>query len=304
MCNHVTKTVCLIGLGRITQRYVTGLAESTLLRLCAVADLNENAMGRLYYSHYPFYTDYKEMLAAQKPDYAIISTPPATHFEIANYCLDQGIHIIVEKPAVLCMEDFCSLQKKAEEKDLVFYTRFHWNGGIEVQAFAKKFRPEQIQSIRSTVLDPYCDTPDVIKPERQSLMGVWVDSGVNILSMISQWLPFKNVKILSTETERCKETGLPLYVHIHLLIDGVPTEITVDWRQGIERKESFVEVDGQQIHIDHSGQCLAGKALADKNSIPRLDYHYVSLFSQFNGSSNTDLSAAVHKLLFEVDALL
>lgn len=304
MCNTAKKIVCLIGLGRIAQRYVTGLAESAALRLCAVADVNENAIGRESYSQYPFYTDYKEMLAAKKPDYVIISTPPATHFEIASYCLSRGINIIVEKPVVLSMEDFYSLQALAEEKKLVFYTLFHWNGGIEVQAFTKKYSSEQIQSIQATVLDPYCDTPDVIKPERRALMGVWLDSGVNILSMISQWLPFEEVKLLSWDTQRCRESGLPLYVNVHLLIDGVPTEIAVDWRQGIERKESFVVVNGQRIHIDHSGQCLTGETLTEQDRMPRLDRHYNTLFRQFDGSSNTELSAAVHKLLFEVDSIL
>ena len=95
------KNACLIGLGMITQRYTRGLSESTQLVLRAVSDINKNAISRPLYANLPFYTDYKRMIAEQKVDYAIISTPPEMHFEIASYCLEKGINVIVEKPVVL-----------------------------------------------------------------------------------------------------------------------------------------------------------------------------------------------------------
>ncbi|MBR5774605.1 MAG: Gfo/Idh/MocA family oxidoreductase, partial [Clostridia bacterium] len=92
------KRVCLIGLGTITQRYISGLTSSDALELVAVSDINESAVARKCYENYPFYRDYKLMISDQKPDYVIISTPPEGHFDIAQYCLNNDIGIIIEKP--------------------------------------------------------------------------------------------------------------------------------------------------------------------------------------------------------------
>ncbi|MBR2489765.1 MAG: Gfo/Idh/MocA family oxidoreductase [Clostridia bacterium] len=91
------KKFCLIGLGTITKRYLKGIFESGIC-LLAVSDIDENAVSREYYSKYPFYSDYKEMISREHPDGVIISTPPKTHFEIASYCLENNVNVIIEKP--------------------------------------------------------------------------------------------------------------------------------------------------------------------------------------------------------------
>lgn len=97
------KKVCLIGLGVITQRYWVGFSQCSFFRLCAVADIDPNAVSRSLYKDYPYYRDYLEMINREKPDYVIISTPPQTHFEIARNCLELGIHVVIEKPVTLCL---------------------------------------------------------------------------------------------------------------------------------------------------------------------------------------------------------
>ena len=151
------KKACLIGLGFITQKYMLGLPKSSFLDLCAISDINENATGRPFYADYPFYLDYKQMLAEQKPAYVIISTPPERHFEIAAYCLQNGVNVLMEKPIVLCMEHFNTLVELARENNLVFRTLFHWHGGVETLAFNRRYDVSQIQQIKVSVWDPYCD---------------------------------------------------------------------------------------------------------------------------------------------------
>lgn len=294
------KKTCMIGLGLITQRYIKGLDESSYLNICAVSDINENAVSRPMYDRYPFYNDYKQMIAQVKPEYAIISTPPESHFEIASFCLENGVNIVIEKPVTLCIREFDVLSRLAEEKGLVFKTLFHWHGGIETIAFAQKYDLTKIEEIKVSVCDPYCSDFETIDEDRRALMGAWIDSGVNVLSMLRQWLPFEKVEILKTDVQRCTKTQLPVYAKAMLCIDGVQVEIEIDWCQGRDHKESYVKLDGHWVHIDHSQQCIDDVGTTEYGRMTRLDEHYKHQFGTFAGESNVEFSRSVHEILFKV----
>jgi predicted dehydrogenase len=44
------------------------------------------------------YTDYREMLEREKPDFVDIITPPNTHLEMSRIAAELGIHIVCQKP--------------------------------------------------------------------------------------------------------------------------------------------------------------------------------------------------------------
>jgi D-apiose dehydrogenase len=44
------------------------------------------------------YSDYREMLEKEKPDFVDIITPPETHYEMTKFAADRGIDVICQKP--------------------------------------------------------------------------------------------------------------------------------------------------------------------------------------------------------------
>ncbi len=62
------------------------------------------------------YTDYKEMLDQVKPELVSIATESGNHAEIALYCIDKGIHLIIEKPMAMSIEDANKIIDKSKEK--------------------------------------------------------------------------------------------------------------------------------------------------------------------------------------------
>ena len=48
----------------------------------------------------------------------MIATPPSTHFEIAKLCLENNIHVLVEKPMVESLDELKQLNEIARN-DLV-----------------------------------------------------------------------------------------------------------------------------------------------------------------------------------------
>lgn len=66
--------------------------------LCDI-DPAKEAMCKEKYPEYPFYSDWKEMIASGNVDAVITTVPHYLHTEIAIYCLEHGMNVLVEKPA-------------------------------------------------------------------------------------------------------------------------------------------------------------------------------------------------------------
>jgi predicted dehydrogenase len=79
--------VAVVGAGSFGQNHVRVLSSLEDVELAAVVDLKNG----------PFHT-LDEMLAAVKPDAAIVATPTITHEAIASRLLEAGIDVLVEKP--------------------------------------------------------------------------------------------------------------------------------------------------------------------------------------------------------------
>ena len=92
-------SVGIIGAGIVSRRHVLACAENPDTRLCAVVDLvEEKAREAAEPYGAAVYTDYLEMLDAQKPDAVVINLPHGLHEACAVACAQRGVHILLEKP--------------------------------------------------------------------------------------------------------------------------------------------------------------------------------------------------------------
>ena len=65
------------------------------------------------------YSDYREMIDRENLDSVHICTANNSHYAIADYALDRGLHVICEKPLTLTAAEADKLAAKAKEKGLV-----------------------------------------------------------------------------------------------------------------------------------------------------------------------------------------
>ena len=101
----------LIGCGRIATNHMKA-AINNKLEIVAVCDVFSEKMEALLAKHdlqtdtsIKRYEDYKQMVAEEKPDLVSIATESGIHAEIALYCIEQGINLIIEKPMAMSIED-------------------------------------------------------------------------------------------------------------------------------------------------------------------------------------------------------
>ena len=62
------------------------------------------------------YTDYRSMIQEVKPDLVSIATESGIHAEIALFCIDHGVHVIIEKPMAMSISDANEIIRRSEEK--------------------------------------------------------------------------------------------------------------------------------------------------------------------------------------------
>ena len=88
----------IIGLGNMGAGHIENFEKERIKggKIVAVCDLKEEYKEK--YPDYTFFTDYKEMINSGLIDAVIVATPHYSHTYIGAYCLEQGIHTVVEKP--------------------------------------------------------------------------------------------------------------------------------------------------------------------------------------------------------------
>ena len=114
----------LIGCGRIAVNHIKA-ALNNRLEIAAVCDVKPEAMEVLL-AKYSLdkdksirrYTDYRELLAVEKPVLVSIATESGIHAEIALACIDAGANVIIEKPMAMSMADAEEIIRRSGERSV------------------------------------------------------------------------------------------------------------------------------------------------------------------------------------------
>jgi predicted dehydrogenase len=124
-------TGVLIGCGGIAREHLTVLREADNVEIIAVCDISsaraESTAER--FGIPKSYTSHRNLLADLRPDLVHITTPPSSHFSIAQECLAAGLNVFCEKPMTVRYADFCVLKQLARDKGCLLMenqqNRFH-----------------------------------------------------------------------------------------------------------------------------------------------------------------------------------
>ena len=112
----------IIGTSWITNSYVAGALDSGLWEFTAIYSRTEEkglAFGKQYGVTNVF-TDLEAMAKSDLIDAVYIASPNMLHMEHARICLENGKHVICEKPLSAHAETVIELQKLADERGLIF----------------------------------------------------------------------------------------------------------------------------------------------------------------------------------------
>lgn len=110
-----------IGCGRISTNHIKA-AVANKLEIVAVCDVKPEAMENVLAKHglekdpsICRYADYKEMIETEKPVLVGISTESGIHAQIALFCIEHGVNVVIEKPMAMSMADADKIVAAAEK---------------------------------------------------------------------------------------------------------------------------------------------------------------------------------------------
>ncbi|KMT22613.1 Gfo/Idh/MocA family protein [Clostridium cylindrosporum] len=118
----------IIGCGRISYKHVEAIVnnyeEAELVAVCDVVPEKAEEKKSQYINeigkdaNVSVYVDYKEILDKENIDVAAIATESGYHKDIAINCMKKGVHVIVEKPMALSVDDADEMIKCARENNV------------------------------------------------------------------------------------------------------------------------------------------------------------------------------------------
>jgi predicted dehydrogenase len=118
--------VCVVGAGDMGVRHLNAWNN---IPGCEVIGLVDGIPERLNqagkeYRVSGLYSDYKLALQETRPDVVSVCLPTSLHAPVSLAALEQGAHVLCEKPIALTLEEACLIKEMAERKGLVLAIGF------------------------------------------------------------------------------------------------------------------------------------------------------------------------------------
>ncbi len=219
----------LIGNGNVAHYYIqTFLDFSAEFVICSRTEQKGFA--------YPHVTDFMspDILSA---DYVCVATPPYLHYEMANYYLNKGKNVILEKPAVITLAELKMLVGRTKSKNL--YLAYHSAFNPLIQTFISSFQVKDLNKVEVN----YAEDVFFYHPNKSSWLfrkslsggGCLADSGINIFSILYQFLP--EMELVSGKLSK-KQFEVEDAIDLSMITaGGIPIKIKMDWLADIEKRE-------------------------------------------------------------------
>jgi UDP-N-acetylglucosamine 3-dehydrogenase len=186
----------VIGVGSMGWNHARIYNELEGVNLVAVADLDAEVAKRAAHIYgVRDYTDYRKMLRHEELDVVSIAVPTQIHRETALAALQQGCHILVEKPIASTIEEGQEMVALAASRGLKLAVghieRFN-PAIVELKRRLKRGEAGQVFQIHARRLGPF--------PARVRDVGVVIDLATHDLD-IMRYLLDSEVKRIYAETE-------------------------------------------------------------------------------------------------------
>lgn len=107
-------------------RALKQLEKEEKVKLVALADLNEEVLEKNKSAFkIKVYKDYREMLNKESLDALSVATPDFLHREITLEAIDNGLHVLVEKPLDITVEGCEEIIEHSQKRNVLVQVDFH-----------------------------------------------------------------------------------------------------------------------------------------------------------------------------------
>ncbi len=150
------------------------------------------------------YADYREMIDNEKLDCIHICTPNNTHFDIAVYALERGVHVVCEKPMTCTAEEARKLRDMAKEKGLVHAMNFNcrfYPMAYQMRQMVKSGEVGEVYTIHGGYLQDWLyyetDYSWRLEPEASGASRAFADIGSHWIDLVEYVTGLRVTEVLA-----------------------------------------------------------------------------------------------------------
>jgi D-galactose 1-dehydrogenase len=249
-----TIKIALVGLGKIARdQHIPALAANDAFELVAVASPHHES------SDLPNFKDLPTLIEAL-PDVSAVAlcTPPQVRYEIARYALEQGLHVLLEKPPGVTVSEVAALINLAQKKGVALFATWHSRHAGGVDPAREWLRKHRIRNITVT----WKEDVRVWHPGQTWIwdaggLGVF-DPGINALSILTCIAP-RPLVLKAAELSFPRNSSTPIAATLSLTDShGTPVRAEFDFLQtGPQTWNIDVETDSGSLRLSMGGKTLA-----------------------------------------------
>lgn len=251
----------IVGVGKMGLSHLSILNTHPGVQVVGLCDATGYVLDVLHkYTGLATYADYRALIDQARPDAVVIATPTRTHAEIARYALERGIHVFVEKPFCLSVEEGRELAALAERAGVVNQVGYHYRfvGAFEevkrlVEARAiGEIHNFRVEAYGPVVLQPKGMTWRSSKNEGGGCLYDYASHAVNLITHLFG-IP---AGVGGTAMRSVFSKGVDDEVYATLYhADGLTGQVCINWSDDTHRKMSLrVEAWGRNGKINADRQ--------------------------------------------------
>jgi predicted dehydrogenase len=109
--------------------------------------------NRVYGSYQEMILKEKELPEGERMDFVTIVTPNHVHFETAKFALENGFHVVMDKPLTLTMDEAKALKPIVEKSGLLFCLTHNYTGYPMVKEARQIVKSGAIGEIRKVIVE-------------------------------------------------------------------------------------------------------------------------------------------------------
>jgi predicted dehydrogenase len=280
--------IALVGLGKIARdQHVPALRANEAFDLVAVASPHAKLSGL------PNFHDLPSLIKGAPEVTAVaLCTPPQVRFQIACQALEQGLHVLLEKPPGVTVSEAVALEKIAAQRGVTLFASWHSRHARGVEPAREWLKPRRIRHIAVT----WKEDVRVWHPGQTWIwkaggLGVF-DPGINALSILTRIVP-QSLALRSADLSFPSNCATPIAASLSLAGSGSTAQVELDFLQtGTQTWSIEIETDSGRLTLSMGGTDMAVDGRPVENPTTA---EYPQLYERFaelirSGQSDVDIA--------------
>ena len=266
------------------------------------------------------YEDLDRMLHGERLDFLDIASPPTYHSATARVALEAGVHVLIEKPLCLDLDEFDRLAALADSRGRVMFCAHNWKhappyrragellaagrlGELRYIALTR-LRTEQAQGVaQAPSAGPSTGRDSPARPWRLDAIsggGILIDHGWHVFYLIHWLMGHRAPETISARLGFSSDRSVDNVADLGITFgDGKLGYVHLSWRAPVRRTSATLYGDDAMLEIEGNRLTLTPRSgrIEDLSVIDAPDDSYHSawfgdLAAEFERVVSGDKSAA------------